>query len=101
MSLGDLQYLTLLAVARLGRGAVARAVRAELADVAGRDVSVSTAFVTLTRLEDRGLLTSVRGDSPRRGGRAARIFELTEAGWTELRATRAANRRMWEGIDLA
>lgn len=101
MSVGDLQYLTLLAVARLGPRAVARDVRAELADVAGREVAVSTAFVTLTRLEDRGLLRSRRGETPDRGGRAVRIFELTEAGWAELRATRSANERMWEGIDPA
>lgn len=101
MSLGDLQYLTLLAVARLGSAAAAGAVRAELAEVAGREVSVSTVFVTLTRLEDRGLLTSHRGESPRRGGRAARIFGLTEVGWGALRATRAVNRRMWDGIDPA
>ncbi|MEK9499595.1 PadR family transcriptional regulator [Gaopeijia maritima] len=101
MPLGDLQYLTLLAVARLGARAVAATVRAELAAVADRDVAVSTAFVTLTRLEDRGLLTSTRGDRPERGGRAVRIFSLTEAGWDELRATRAASERMWEGVDPA
>lgn len=99
MPLGDLQYLTLLAVARLGPRAMARDVRSELADVADRDVTVSTAFVTLTRLEDRGLLASHRGDSPERGGRRARIFALTDAGWRELRATRAVNERMWVGID--
>jgi DNA-binding PadR family transcriptional regulator len=99
MSLGDLQNLTLLAVARLGPGAYAREIRRVLADVAGREVSVSTVFVTLTRLEDQGLLTSSRGTPPERGGRATRIFALTEAAWQALREARAASELMWEGLE--
>jgi PadR family transcriptional regulator len=99
MSLGDLQYLTMLAVARLRAGAFAREVRATLLDVGGRDVSVSTVFVTLTRLEDQGLLRSAEGGSPARGGRVRRVFSLTETGWEALRETRAAGERMWEGLE--
>lgn len=99
MSLGDLQYLTLLAVARLGTRAVSRAVRDELAEVGDREVAVATVFVTLTRLEDRGLLTSRRGAPPDRGGRAVRIFEVTEAGRAALRKTRATMDQMWEGVE--
>ncbi len=101
MSLGDLQYLTLLAVARLGADAFAREVRGLLLEVAERDVSVSTVFVTLTRLEDQGLLRSEEGEPPPRGGRAKRIFSLTEAGWQAVRETRAAGERMWEGLGTA
>jgi DNA-binding PadR family transcriptional regulator len=99
MSLGDLQYLTLLATVRLGPLAVSRAIRDLLAEVAGREVSVSTVFVTLTRLEDRGLLTSQSGATPERGGRAVRIFSVTEAGWDALRSTRDVTERMWQGIE--
>ncbi len=99
MSLGDLQYLTLLAVVRSGPEATARTVRAVLAEVGGREVSVSTVFVTLTRLEDRGLLASQSGESPQRGGRAPRLFEVTDSGWAALRGARAANERMWQGIE--
>ncbi|HZD05885.1 MAG TPA: helix-turn-helix transcriptional regulator [Longimicrobiales bacterium] len=101
MALGELQYLTLLAVARLGSGAFAREVREVLRDVAGRDVSVSTVFVTLTRLEDQGLLHSEPGEPPARGGRATRLFALTEEGWTAVRETRDASRRMWDGLEPA
>lgn len=101
MSLGDLQYLTMLAVARLGSEAFAREIREVLLEVAGRDVSVSTVFVTLTRLEDQCLLRSGRGDPPARGGRRPRLFSLTEEGWDALRATRAASERMWAGLEPA
>ena len=97
-SLGDLQNLTMLAVARLGPRAFAREVREVLHEVAGRDVSVSAVFVTLTRLEDRGLLSSERGDPPARGGRALRVFSLTQAGWEALHRTRAESVAMWAGL---
>lgn len=99
MTLGDLQNLTMLVVARLGPRAFAREIRVVLAEVAGRDVSVSTVFVTLTRLEDRGLLTSSPGEAPARGGRQTRIFSLTKTGWAALRRTRDASERLWAGLE--
>mgnify|MGYP002622683605 CR=1 FL=1 len=99
MSLGELQNLTMLAVARLGPDAYAGEIGRTLAELAQRDLSVSTIFVTLTRLEDQGLLRSTRGETPRRGGRARRVFEVTEAGWDALRATRAASERLWDGLE--
>lgn len=99
MTLGDLQNLTMLAVARLGRRAFAREIRTLLAEVAEREVSVSTIFVTLTRLEDQGLLKSAQGEAPTRGGRRVRIFSLTETGWEALRRTRKASERLWSGLE--
>jgi DNA-binding MarR family transcriptional regulator len=98
MTLGDLQNLAMLAVARLGQNAVAGRVRELLAELADRDVSVSTVFVTLTRLEDQGLLASRTGEAPARGGRRTRVFALTELGWEALRRTRAASERLWQGL---
>lgn len=74
-SLGDLQNLTMLAVARLGPRAFAREIRDTLHEVAGRKVSVSAVFVTL------------------------RIFSLTEPGWDALRQTRAASEAMGAGLE--
>ena len=58
MSLGELQQLAMLAVARLGADAYGAAIQDELAAVADRRVSVPTVYVTLIRLEDRGLVQS-------------------------------------------
>lgn len=99
MALGDLQYLTLLAVARLGPGSFAREIQDELGRVAGREVTVSSVFVTLTRLEDQGLLTSELGDPPARGGRRTRLFALTPSGRAALHETRAEAERMWRGLE--
>jgi DNA-binding PadR family transcriptional regulator len=99
MSLGELQQMTMLAVARLGADAYGAVIREELRNVAGRDVSVPTVYVTLVRLEEQGLVSSkdvalVDG----RGGRARRVFTPTPAGWEALRGARAAMSRLWEGV---
>jgi DNA-binding PadR family transcriptional regulator len=99
VSLGDLQQLTMLAVARLGPGAFADAVRQELHAVAERDVAVATVHVTLVRLEKQGLVRSERR-TPGEGGRERRYFSLTPEGSAALTAARCAQERMWRGVAL-
>lgn len=99
MSLGDLQHMVMLAVARLGAGAYGAAVREELKGVAGRKVAVPTVYVTLVRLEEQGLVESDGAPAEgSRGGRPRRVFRLTTAGWDALEDARAAMSRMWEGV---
>lgn len=101
-SLGDLQQLTMLAVARLGRRAYGGAIRDEMHRVAGRTVSISTVYVTLVRLENQGLVKSRREDgSDVRGGKPRRYFELTAAAWEALQSSRQALAKMWRGLKPA
>ncbi len=100
--LGELEELVLLAVLRLGADAYGAALRKELRERAGRSVSVSTIYVTLVRLEEKGLVRSEMGaPTAVRGGRAKRIFALTPAAVTALEAMRGRRERMWEGLDDA
>lgn len=102
LNLGDLQQLTMLAVARLGEDAFGGAIQDELHTVAGREVSVSTIYVTLVRLEDQGLVESERSlPDPSRGGKGKRFFSLTEKGWAALETSKNALERMWEGVTPA
>ena len=99
MSLGDLQQLAMLATARLGTEAHGAHIREELREVAGRDVSVQTVWVTLVRLEKQGLVESYEAPRPPgRPGRARRVFRLTPEGWDALEQARASSARMWEGV---
>jgi DNA-binding PadR family transcriptional regulator len=101
-NLGDLQQLTMLAVARLGDEAFGGAIQDELHKVAGREMSVSTIYVTLVRLEDQGLVESKRTlPDPSRGGKGKRFFNLTPKGWRALESSRNALARMWEGVNPA
>ena len=102
IALGALQQLTLLAVARLGERAFPGAIRDELERVAARTVSISTVYVTLVRLENQGLVTSIREErTPGRGGKAKRYFRLTAKSWAALEASRDSLTRMWEGVEPA
>jgi DNA-binding PadR family transcriptional regulator len=101
MSLGELQQMIMLAVARVGPEAYGAAIRAELKVVGHRTVSVPTIYVTLVRLEEQGLVVS--SEEPRqdqRGGRPRRVFKLTRAGSEALSGARASMSRMWEGVVL-
>jgi DNA-binding PadR family transcriptional regulator len=99
MALGDLQHMCMLAVARLGAYAYGSAIRRELREVAGRDVTVPTVYVTLVRLEEQGLVASDEAPAEgERGGRPRRVFRLTRAGWDALGEARAALTSMWRGV---
>jgi DNA-binding PadR family transcriptional regulator len=99
MSLGELQQMAMLSVARLGTDAYGARIREVLAGVAGRELSVPTIYVTLVRLEEQGLVTSTEVAPPEgRGGRAHRVFALTPAGWEALQGARLAMSRLWEGV---
>ena len=99
INLGSLQQLTMLAVARLCDDAFGGSIQDELRDVAGREVSVPTIYVTLVRLEDHGLVKSIKTlPDPTRGGKGKRYFQLTPMGWDALEASRDSLVRMWEGV---
>ena len=96
--LGDLEELVLLAVRRLGSEADGGGVRRELEERAGRSVSVSTIYVTLMRLEEKGYARSWKGEpTATRGGKAKRLYDLTPEGLDALEQVRAVRERMWDG----
>ena len=57
-------------------------------------------YVTLRRLEEKGLLESWKSDpTAERGGKARRCVKVTRAGMSLLRDSRLALDRMWQGLD--
>ncbi len=98
--LGDLEELVLLAVLRLGDDAYGASVREELKVQAGRSVSISTVYVTLMRMEEKGLSRSWMGKpSGERGGKAKRHFQVSPEGLQALEASRAVRERMWARVE--
>ncbi|HUF77094.1 MAG TPA: helix-turn-helix transcriptional regulator [Longimicrobiales bacterium] len=97
--LGDLEELVLLAVLRLGGEAYGARIRRELKERAGRAVSVSTIYVTLMRLEEKGYARSWKGEpTSERGGKAKRHYEVAQAGVEALEQVRDVRERMWDGV---
>ena len=98
--LGEFEQAILLAVLRLGPDAYGRAIRQELEDCTGRTVSHGAAYITLDRMQAKGLLKSWLADpEDGRGGRAKRYFEVSAAGVKALRESREALLTLWDGVE--
>ncbi|HWA32956.1 MAG TPA: helix-turn-helix transcriptional regulator [Cyclobacteriaceae bacterium] len=79
--LGELEELVLLTVGVLYPDAYGVAIMDEIEKQAGRSLNISAVHSVLSRLEDKGLVSSKMGDPTQsRGGRRKRIFVLTAAG---------------------
>jgi PadR family transcriptional regulator PadR len=89
----------MLAVLRTGSDAYGMTVRRELEDVTGRDVTIGSVYVTLDRLEAKGLMTSARMAAPGESA-SRRVFSVTALGARSLAETRAVRDRLWHGIEL-
>lgn len=101
-NLGEFEHLALLAVLRLGEEACGPRIREELEAQAGREASVSSIYITLTRLEAKGMVASWMGEpSQARGGRARRYFSVEPPGLEALEVARDRLLAMWDGLELA
>jgi PadR family transcriptional regulator len=99
-NLGEFEQLALLAVLRLGDDAYGARIQEVLEERAGREASVSAIYITLTRLEEKGLVCSWKGEPTEvRGGKARRHFRVEPAGIAALDEARMRLLRMWEGIE--
>jgi len=79
--IGELEELILLTVGILYGKAYAVAVMDEIAKQTGRDLNISAVHAVLTRLEEKGLVSSSMGDpTPERGSPRKKIFLPTPAG---------------------
>ena len=98
--LGEFEQMVLLAILHLQDGAYGLAIRRELEKRTGRQVTHGAAYITLDRLEKKGLLSSELGDpTPGRGGRAKRYFHVTPIGVAALRESRKALQSLWGGLE--
>jgi DNA-binding PadR family transcriptional regulator len=97
--LGEFELLVLLAAVRLGDAAHPVSIVDEINARAGRTVQRAAVYVTLQRLEDKGLVTSWLGNPvAERGGKARRHVRLTRAGRDAVREAREALQNMWTGL---
>lgn len=98
--LGEFEQLVLLAVLRLGDDAYGARIQEVLEETGGRDASISAIYITLTRLQDKGLVSSRMGDpEPVRGGKARRYFAVEDAGLRALNQVRIRLLAMWDGLE--
>lgn len=92
--LGEFEQVVLLALARLKDGGYGAAIHNEILETSGRDVSIPAVYVTLKRMEKKGLVTSAIRPSPG-GGRAKKIYALQPAGRDALARSRELLESLW------
>jgi DNA-binding PadR family transcriptional regulator len=99
-ALGQFEQVVLLAILRLGDAAYAPAILDEIEARTGRPPSPGSMYVTLDRLEEKGLLRSRLVDADgERAGRPRRYVSVTAYGVRELRASRTALLSLWRGLE--
>lgn len=95
--LGDFEEVILLLVGILREEAYAFNIAEEFETQTGRSVSIGAVHSTLSRLGDKGFLTSKMGESTaERGGRRKRIYTITAYGKRALEASRDLKVSLWK-----
>jgi PadR family transcriptional regulator, regulatory protein PadR len=96
---GSFEEQVMLAVLRTGDGAYGMNVRREIEEVTGREITIGSVYITLDRLEAKGLLASNRAPVGEDAG-SRRVFTVTREGARALAATKAMRERLWAGVRI-
>lgn len=98
--LGEFEQLVLLSLLRLGNGTWGAAIRRDIQHRLGRELPVSVVYVTLQRMERKGMVKSYVGEPTReRGGRRRRHYLIDTPGEQALGRSYRAIRTMAEGME--
>ena len=97
--LGEFEQVVLLALARLKAGGYGAEIHAEILKTSGRDVSIPAVYVTLKRLEKKGMVSSATRPAEN-GGRAKKVYALVPEGHAALARSRALLESLWEGVTV-
>ena len=97
--LGNFELMVMLALIRLGDAAYGVPISKTIEQSTRREVLVGSVYAALERVEAKGFVASEVGQpTPERGGRAKRYFRITEKGLRQVRDTRGALIKLWQGI---
>lgn len=97
-SIGQFEQLVLTAILTLRDDAYGVTIHAKVRELAQpKAVSLGAVYVTLDRLEDKGLVSSWLSDpTPERGGRAKRCYRLEALGERALQESALTAKRVWD-----
>ena len=101
-TLGEFEQLVLLAIVHLRKEAYGIPIVDEIQRRTGREVARAAVYVTLRRLEEKGLISSWLGEpTAERGGKGRRYVAIEPDGLRALRESRQVAEQMWRGLDPA
>ena len=99
-SLGQFEQLVLTAILSLHDDAYGVTIHSKVQELARpKEISLGAVYVTLDRLEDKGLVASWLSDpTPEREGRAKRCYRLEALGERALQESAVTAKRIWDVI---
>jgi DNA-binding PadR family transcriptional regulator len=98
--LGEFEVVVLMSVLHVGEDAFGSAIRDDIEARSGRPTSRGAVYITLDRLEDKGLLSSTLGEgTSARGMRPRRYFTLTPDGVKALQSSLKLVATMHRGLE--
>jgi PadR family transcriptional regulator PadR len=99
-AVGQFEQIILTAILSLRDEAYGVTIHEKAAKLATpKNVSLGAVYVTLDRLEDKGLISSWLSDpTPERGGRSKRFYRLEALGERALQESTATSKRVWEAV---
>ncbi len=102
-SLGQFEQLVLTAILALSEDAYGVTIHSKVAELAQpKAVSLGAIYVTLDRLEDKGLVRSwLTEPTAERGGRAKRCYQLKALGERALQESAVSAKRVWDAVGEA
>ena len=93
---GEFEELVLLTIAVLNESAYGVSIKEDIEQRSDRSISIGALHSTITRLEEKGFITSWLGDpTHERGGRRKRYFQLTNQGIVALRNVKTVRDERW------
>lgn len=94
--IGEFEELVLLTIAVLNESAYGVSIKEDIEQRTDRSISIGSLHSTITRLEEKGFITSWLGDpTQERGGRRKRYFQLTNQGKVVLRNVKTLRDELW------
>jgi PadR family transcriptional regulator PadR len=100
ISIGQFEQLVLTAVLSLKEDAYGVTIHEKVAELARpKSVSLGAVYVTLDRLEDKGLVSSWLSEpTAERGGRAKRCYRMEALGERALQESTATAQRVFDAL---
>jgi DNA-binding PadR family transcriptional regulator len=98
-TLSNFELMVMLAIIRIGDDAYGVSISNEIQETTGSEVLLGSVYDALTRLEEKGMVSSALGEAtPERGGRAKRHFRTTAKGVRLVRDTQQSLVKLWRGL---
>ena len=100
-SVGQFEQIILTAILSLRDEAYGVTIHEKASELSSpKKVSPGAVYVTLDRLEDKGLISSrLSNPTPERGGRSKRYYQLEALGEQALEESAATAKRVWETVE--